>query len=278
MVKSCHNKKKRKDRRESKMNNLKRIKAYIVDSNSDYRYVCADNLRKAGIDVVGDSGDGAEAIGAISRFRPDVVLVDLWLPGLDTHCLMSEARKLDPTYRPEFILVTGINNRRLIEETINMGAAGCVIKPFEYSSLIFKINQVLDKNVLDTVYRMEDEDSFELEAQVTQIIHQVGIPAHIKGYQYLRCAIMMVVNNNHIINEVTKTLYPTVAARFSTTSSRVERAIRHAIEVAWDRGDVDMLNSYFGYTVQNSKGKPTNSEFIAMIADNLRLKMKSKIG
>ena len=259
------------------MNNIKRYKVYIVDSNSDYRYVCSDNLRRHGIDVVGDSADGAEALSEISRFRPDVVLVDLWLSGLDTHCLINEAKKLDPDYHPEFILVTGINNRRLIEETINVGAAACILKPFEYSSLVFKIGQVMDKRDRKMLYRNDDDTDFELEAQVTQILHQVGIPAHIKGYQYLRAAIIMVVNNNRIINEVTKTLYPTVAARFSTTSSRVERAIRHAIEVAWDRGDVDMLNSYFGYTVQNSKGKPTNSEFIAMIADNLRLKMKSTI-
>jgi two-component system response regulator (stage 0 sporulation protein A) len=122
------------------------------------------------------------------------------------------------------------------------------------------------------------EDDFDLEAQVTRIIHQVGIPAHIKGYQYLRCAIMMVVKDSHIIGEVTKTLYPTVAKEFHTTSSRVERAIRHAIEVAWDRGDVDVIHSYFGYTVQMGKGKPTNSEFIAMIADNLRLKMRGLAG
>ena len=259
------------------MNTSKRIKVYIVDSNSDYRYVCSDNLRKEGIDVVGDSGDGVEALSSIARYRPDIVLIDLWIPGLDTHCLMSEAYKIDPNYHPEFILVTGINNRHLIEETINMGASGCILKPFEYSGLIFKIRQIVDKSTCNMVYGESDDEDFELEAQVTQIIHQIGIPAHIKGYQYLRFAIIMVINNNRIINEVTKTLYPTIATKFSTTPSRVERAIRHAIEVAWDRGDVDMLNSYFGYTVQNSKGKPTNSEFIAMIADNLRLKMKSKI-
>ena len=120
----------------------------------------------------------------------------------------------------------------------------------------------------------EERESVELETQVTKVIHQIGVPAHIKGYQYLRTAIMMTVNDNDIINSVTKILYPTVAKRYGTTSSRVERAIRHAIEVAWDRGDVDILNSYFGYTIQNSRGKPTNSEFIAMIADNLRLTNK----
>lgn len=258
------------------MNNSKRIKVYILDSNPDYRYVCADNLRKNGIDVVGESGDGSEALTAIGRYRPDVVLMDLWVSGLDVDYMMNEAKQLDKQYQPEFILVTGINNRRLIEDVLNSGASGCVIKPFEYSSLVYKINQVMDRAKCSELYKSDDD--LELEAQVTQIIHQVGVPAHIKGYQYLRTAIMMVVNNNQVINEVTKTLYPTVATQFSTTSSRVERAIRHAIEVAWDRGDVDMLNSYFGYTVQNSKGKPTNSEFIAMIADNLRLKMKNKLG
>ena len=257
---------------ENKMNNTKRLKIYILDTNPDYRYVCSDNLRKQGFDVVGDSGDGTEALNAIRRYRPDVVLMDLWVPGMDVDFLMNEARKIDTDYHPEFLLVTAINNRKLIEETVNAGAAGCIIKPFDYSGLIYKISQIMDKSKCDLLYKT-DED-FELEAQVTQIIHQVGIPAHIKGYQYLRTAIMMVVNNNLIINEVTKTLYPTVANKFGTTSSRVERAIRHAIEVAWDRGDVDMLNSFFGYTVQNSKGKPTNSEFIAMIADNLRLKYK----
>lgn len=256
--------------------NSKRLKVYIIDTNSDYRYVCADNLRKQGFDVVGDSGDGTEAFNDIKRYRPDVVLTDLWIPGMDTDCMMNEAGKIAPDYSPAFLLVTAINNRKLIEDTINAGASGCIIKPFDYSGLIYKINQIVDKTKCDMLYKSDDD--FELEAQVTQIIHQVGIPAHIKGYQYLRTAIMMVVGNNMIINEVTKTLYPTVANKFGTTSSRVERAIRHAIEVAWDRGDVDMLNSFFGYTIQNNKGKPTNSEFIAMIADNLRLKMKNRIG
>lgn len=254
----------------------RRIKVYIVDSNNEYRYVCADNLRKHGIDVVGESGDGSEALMAIKRFRPDVVISDLWYPGIDAGCLIKEARRIDENYNPAFLIVTGINNRRLIEEMLQLGADGCVIKPFEYESLVFRLNRLVDKNECERMYSQEDE--VDLEAQVTQIIHQVGIPAHIKGYQYLRSAIIMVVKNNRVINEVTKTLYPTVANEFSTTASRVERAIRHAIEVAWDRGDVDMLNLFFGYTIQNSKGKPTNSEFIAMIADNLRLKLKTKIG
>ncbi len=130
---------------------------------------------------------------------------------------------------------------------------------------------MLKRDNPQTQNKPEQSKSAELETQVTKVIHQIGVPAHIKGYQYLRTAIMMTINDNDVINSVTKVLYPSVAKQYKTTSSRVERAIRHAIEVAWDRGDVDTLNSYFGYTIQTSRGKPTNSEFIAMIADNLRL-------
>lgn len=149
----------------------------------------------------------------------------------------------------------------------------CIMKPFDFTSL---------SEHIDTLYRQRDMSSSteqkgyqeDMETQVTKVIHQIGVPAHIKGYQYLRTAILMTISDNEIINSVTKILYPSVAKKYSTTTSRVERAIRHAIEVAWDRGDVDTLNSYFGYTIQNNRGKPTNSEFIAMIADNMRLKYK----
>ena len=160
-------------------------------------------------------------------------------------------------------------------EASEAGADVCILKPFDYTTLIGHINSLVrikakrkDGNTANTVTPPD------MEAQVTKIIHQIGIPAHIKGYQYLRTAILMTIEDTDIINSVTKILYPTVAKKYATTTSRVERAIRHAIEVAWDRGDVDTLNSYFGYTIQNSRGKPTNSEFIAMIADNLRLKYK----
>lgn len=150
----------------------------------------------------------------------------------------------------------------------------CLPKPIDQDSLCEHIVTVL-KNRSEGIYSSADLTGIpDIEAQVTKIIHQIGVPAHIKGYQYLRSAILMAVQDNEVINSVTKVLYPTVAKKYSTTTSRVERAIRHAIEVAWDRGDIDTLNSYFGYTIQNSRGKPTNSEFIAMIADNLRLKYK----
>lgn len=248
------------------------LKVYIIDSATDFRFVCRENLQNKGFEVVGDSGDGQEAALAIKRLLPDVVLLDLWFPGYDLASLICEVKRALKNDAPKFILVTGIGNRKILEDAFSSGISSCVLKPFDYDALADKIVQVTE----ESHFRLEDD--FDLEAQVTRIIHQVGIPAHIKGYQYLRFAIMMVVKDNRVIGEVTKTLYPKVAEEFMTTPSRVERAIRHAIEVAWDRGDVDMLNSFFGYTVQNSKGKPTNSEFIAMIADNLRLKMRGMAG
>lgn len=157
---------------------------------------------------------------------------------------------------------------------MNAGASLCLLKPLDYGSLAEHIDS-LTKAPNSAPLPKSDADTMpDIETQVTKIIHQIGVPAHIKGYQYLRTAILMTIRDSDIINSVTKVLYPSVAKKYSTTTSRVERAIRHAIEVAWDRGDVDTLNSYFGYTIQNTRGKPTNSEFIAMIADSLRLKMK----
>ena len=249
-----------------------REKVYIIDSGNDFRFVCRESLSNQGFQVVGDSGDGAEALTQIKNLQPDVVLLDLWFPGYDPASLIRDVKRSLKEAAPKFILVTGVNNKKVLEDAFSGGISACILKPFDYEVLGDKIRQVCSEK------RFRIEDDFDLEAQVTRIIHQVGIPAHIKGYQYLRCAIMMVVKDTRIIGEVTKTLYPSVAKEFSTTSSRVERAIRHAIEVAWDRGDVDMLGSLFGYTVQGGKGKPTNSEFIAMIADNLRLRMRSLAG
>ena len=160
-------------------------------------------------------------------------------------------------------------------EATNAGAEMCIMKPYDQISLCNHIKDILRSRRKETIVNEVSGASVpDIETQVTKIIHQIGVPAHIKGYQYLRTAIMLTINDSDVINSVTKVLYPSVAKKYQTTTSRVERAIRHAIEVAWDRGDVDTLNSYFGYTIQNNRGKPTNSEFIAMIADNLRLKYK----
>lgn len=255
-----------------------RIKVFIADESAEFRRALKENLIRAGIDVVDETDSG---ITKIKRCTPDVVLIDVWLPKLDTVQIIKKAKTLfqNPSNVPDFIVFSYCSNPNLFAEATEAGAAYCMHKPFEYSTLIeriariYKNRQSAYKNQIMNGVQYSQEPS-DLEAQVTEIIHRIGVPAHIKGYQYLRTAIMMTIEDNDLINAVTKVLYPSVAKKYQTTSSRVERAIRHAIEVAWDRGDIDTLNAFFGYTIQNERGKPTNSEFIAMIADNMRLKNK----
>ncbi|MBQ9132491.1 MAG: sporulation transcription factor Spo0A, partial [Clostridia bacterium] len=178
--------------------------------------------------------------------------------------------------KPAFIVISSVSSQNTFIQATEAGADLCLLKPVNINSLCEHIQSILAHRQKDlpAAAMQAVEQTPDIETQVTQIIHQIGVPAHIKGYQYLRTAILLTIQDSDIINSVTKILYPSVAKKYATTTSRVERAIRHAIEVAWDRGDVDTLNSYFGYTIQNNRGKPTNSEFIAMIADNLRLKYK----
>ena len=258
------------------MDKTKRI--LIADESADQRRALRENLHKAGYQNIEEATNGEEALVKIDRTLPDVVIVDLWLSRIDGIGVIRNAKGLHfPAGEPPiFIRVSLISNQNIFVEATNAGADYCFLKPYDCQALIAEI-EAIDKRRRTpgtSSAATEREDDHEIETQVTKIIHQIGIPAHIKGYQYLRTAIMMTINDNEIINSVTKVLYPSVAKRYQTTTSRVERAIRHAIEVAWDRGDVDTLNSYFGYTIQNTRGKPTNSEFIAMIADNLRLKYK----
>ena len=172
--------------------------------------------------------------------------------------------------------MSSFDNQRLEKETLDAGACYYFLKPFDINTMAERIIQISGwSNMVAPINTVNGTvNNFDLELMITEIIHQIGVPAHIKGYQYLREAIMLSIKDDDIINAVTKILYPTVAKKFKTTSSRVERAIRHAIEVAWDRGDIDVLNSYFGYTISGGRGKPTNSEFIAMISDKLRLRLK----
>jgi len=251
----------------------------ISDENADFRKMTKDYLRSVGYATVDEAADGEEAATKIECLQPDIVIIDIWMSKLDTVSIIKSAKENGRRtgYSPSFIVMSPLNNTSMLTEVSEAGADYCVLKPLNYSALIERIKKLIhQREIMSRKPEMTDEEreSIELETQVTKVIHQIGVPAHIKGYQYLRTAIMMTVNDNDIINSVTKILYPTVAKRYGTTSSRVERAIRHAIEVAWDRGDVDILNSYFGYTIQNNRGKPTNSEFIAMIADNLRLANK----
>ena len=250
-------------------------KILICDENNDERRSLAEKLIKSGFGFVDEAKNGEEALAKMAKNNYDVAVVDLWMSGVDGIGIIRNIDISGAKERPAFILTSPINRQSILIEASEAGADVCILKPFDYTTLIGHINSLVrikakrkDGNTANTATPPD------MEAQVTKIIHQIGIPAHIKGYQYLRTAILMTIEDTDIINSVTKILYPTVAKKYATTTSRVERAIRHAIEVAWDRGDVDTLNSYFGYTIQNSRGKPTNSEFIAMIADNLRLKYK----
>lgn len=256
-----------------------KIKILIADESAEFRAELKDNLLHAGMNVVEEASNGLDVLTKIKRTMPDIVLIDIWLPKMDTVQIIKKAKSLfqPASQAPDFIVFTLCANKNIFLEAVDAGAAFCMQKPFDYATLYDRIIRI-QKNRQNSKTQIPDfpygQDQNDLETQVTAIIHKIGVPAHIKGYQYLRTAIMMTVEDNDLINSVTKILYPTVAKKYQTTSSRVEMAIRHAIEVAWDRGDLETLNSYFGYTIQNERGKPTNSEFIAMIADNLRLKNK----
>lgn len=251
-----------------------KVKILIADENADFRKECREKLSMFGYRDIIEVTNGEDALFRITKERPDIVLIDIWLSKLDCIQVLKStfSQTFLPEQRPSFIVLSIVNNQNVFFEATESGAEYCMLKPVNYQNLNERIMRIMSrKKTMRTSSSSNPSFGNDIESQVTKVIHQIGVPAHIKGYQYLRSAIIMTINDNDIINSVTKILYPTVAKQYSTTSSRVERAIRHAIEVAWDRGDVDTLNSYFGYTIQNNRGKPTNSEFIAMIADNLRL-------
>ena len=251
----------------------KKLKVIIADDSTEFGKTCAGVLKGCGMEVTQCEKDGAKLVGEIKSKVPDVVLADVFMPGLDVLGVLSSLETMEKSKRPMVMAMSSFDNPKLEHETLNAGASYYFLKPFDTSVLAQRIVQLSGWKTGETgkASKTSEED---IELMITDIIHQIGVPAHIKGYHYLREAITLSVVDAQIINSVTKLLYPTVAKKFSTTSSRVERAIRHAIEVAWDRGDVDVLNSYFGYTIHNGRGKPTNSEFIAMIADKLRLKLR----
>lgn len=253
------------------MNNTKIL---IADENQSSRAVLREELKGQGYANIYEASNGEEALNMITSVAPEIVLIDILLSKLDGIGVIRQVRKNLGEDAPIFIVMSMVGNHNMLIEANNAGAAMCMIKPINTESLAHHIETLLPTSYSFASVQSDDLGASDLETQVTKIIHQIGVPAHIKGYQYLRTAIILTVNDGDIINSVTKILYPTVAKKYQTTTSRVERAIRHAIEVAWDRGDVDVLNSYFGYTIQGNRGKPTNSEFIAMIADNLRLRYK----
>lgn len=246
------------------------IRVLLADKSEHFGVPCAEVLRSHGLQVQLTEKDGRELLDTLEKTSPDVVVMDLFLPHLDAIGVMKGAAKLNP--RPRFMVMSNFDKPALEQEAMAAGADYYFLKPFDLHEMSNWIVTLCSRK--NDTRAVRSASSGTLEMQVTEIIHQIGVPAHIKGYQYLRDAILMAIEDEDIINAVTKRLYPAVAKRHGTTSSRVERAIRHAIEVAWDRGDVDVLNSYFGYTIHTSRGKPTNSEFIAMISDKFRLQLK----
>ncbi|MBE6840332.1 MAG: sporulation transcription factor Spo0A [Ruminococcus sp.] len=242
------------------------IKVMIGDDTAEYGVCLASKLRNSGIYAYTRKKDGMVLLEAIQRDLPDVVVIDLSIQKIDAIALMRRISALD-IKKPEFIITSAFDNAFVERQVIEAGAAYYLIKPFEVETLISTIKSVVKKENL--------AESKDIELIVTETIHNLGVPAHIKGYHYLRTAIISAINKQHI-DSITKTLYPEVANAYSTTASRVERAIRHAIEVAWDRGNSDVINSFFGYTVNSYKGKPTNYEFIALISDRLKLKYKTE--
>ncbi|MBD5143982.1 MAG: sporulation transcription factor Spo0A [Oscillospiraceae bacterium] len=244
-----------------------KIKVLIGDDTVDYGITTASALRSYGLYAVTRRKDGHVLLNTIRDERPQVVVTDCVMPHMDAIELIKRV-KAELDYFPAFIITSVYDNPFVEHQIMELGAAYFMLKPFEISSLA---ERILALTAPHTTTKREQD----LELTITDVIHQLGVPAHIKGYHYLRTAILASVENPELLDSVTKLLYPTVAQKFGTTSSRVERAIRHAIEIAWDRGDLDVLNAFFGYTVNTCKGKPTNSEFIALITDKLRLQRKS---
>ena len=255
-----------------------KIKILIGDDSAQYGVFCASSLRSVGFFVINRQKDGMVIYDAIKNEQPDVVIIDAVMPGLDGIELIKKI--MASSYKkPMFIVTSAYENAFIENQVMSAGASYFMLKPFDVKMLGDRIKSMLDidTDISSDNIRSQKRSSPNLEIIVTDIIHQIGVPAHIKGYHYLREAIMASVNDKEMLESVTKLLYPAVAKKFSTTPSRVERAIRHAIEIAWDRGDVDTLNSFFGYTINVGKGKPTNSEFIALITDKICLKYKSLV-
>lgn len=256
----------------------KAVKVLLADDSEHFGKPCAAVMRAHTLDVQVVTKDGREVLSAIEQSRPDVVIMDFFLPHLDAIGVLHGMQKMNLPKNPQVMVMSSFDNPNLEREALLAGADYYFLKPFDADEMSDRILALNGKVQIEPLHRhaapAPSAPQSSLEMQVTEIIHQIGVPAHIKGYQYIRDAIIMAINDDDIINAVTKRLYPAVAKKHGTTSSRVERAIRHAIEVAWDRGDVDVLNSYFGYTIHNGRGKPTNSEFIAMISDRFRLQLK----
>lgn len=271
-----------------------KITVLIADDNPDFTRTLVDNLDKeSDMEVIGVAKDGKEACEMVANTEPDILLLDVIMPYLDGLGVLEKIQTMRLSKMPTCIMLSAVGQTKITQRAISLGAEYYVVKPFDIEVLIKRIRDIKNYEptptaTTDNCYIMREakaryieidevnkKNQENLEALVTNVIHEIGVPAHIKGYQYLREAIMMVINDIDVINQITKQLYPDIAEKYHTTPSRVERAIRHAIEVAWSRGKNEAVESIFGYTVSATKGKPTNSEFIAMIGDKIRLELKT---
>lgn len=259
---------------------LKKIKVLLADDNKEFCDVIGGYLEKQGdIEVVDFAHDGMSAYKKICELKPDVVILDGIMPKLDGLGVLEKLDKKNNKNSPMCIILSAITQEKITQKAIELGAEYYIAKPFDIDILPKRVRQ-LNNNLFpnkNNLFKKNQTgyENYSLESKITGILHNIGVPAHIRGYNYMREAIIMAVDDIDILNYITKELYPAIAKKCNTTSSRVERAIRHAIEVAWNRGKIEEIDKFFGYTINTNKGKPTNSEFIALIADKLRLELKA---
>jgi two-component system response regulator (stage 0 sporulation protein A) len=263
---------------------VQKIKVCLADDNQELVNLIEDFIsNQDDMEVVGSAYNGQECLSILEETKPDILVLDIIMPHLDGLGVLEKIRERRDLPQPNVIMLTAFGQEDVTKKAVDLGASYFILKPFDLENLIGNIRQVSGKprpvarkqTALRAATSYTEEKPLNLSASITSIIHEIGVPAHIKGYMYLREAITMVYNDIELLGSITKVLYPDIAKKFKTTSSRVERAIRHAIEVAWSRGNIDSISSLFGYTVSMSKAKPTNSEFIAMVADKLRIEHKA---
>lgn len=251
------------------------IKVAIADDNREFAAIMSEFLmQQPDLDLVGTAYNGEEMLTVIEEKKPDVIILDIIMPHLDGIGVLERINTMSGK-RPKIIMLTAFGQESITQRVVELGADYYVLKPFNMDVLVSRVRQLAGTITEQRPAVAQAIKSRPVDVEVTSIIRDIGIPAHIKGYQYLRDAIMMIINEIELLGAVTKVLCPQIAEKYSTTPSRVERAIRHAIEVAWNRGNMDIINKIFGYTIKLEKGKPTNSEFMAMIADKLRMEMRA---
>lgn len=263
---------------------MQKIQVLLADDNREFIALLSEYLSdQKDLDVMGVAYNGEEVLKYFEDGHiPDILILDIIMPHLDGLGVLERLRSMDLHPQPKVIMLTAFGQENITQKAVQLGASYYILKPFDMEILVNRIRQLVTNQVTQATSSSSGarqnvisiSRGKNLDANITSIIHEIGVPAHIKGYQYLRDAITMVYNNIEILGAITKTLYPTIAEKYKTTPSRVERAIRHAIEVAWTRGNIDSISHLFGYTINISKSKPTNSEFIAMVADKLRIEHK----